>query len=109
MISQDIPNPIVFSAFKNDGKNFYAGDYLNNYDGFNTNYGNSFDLASGIFTSPRKGMFEFFAATVHADIGLNSLMVEKNNIKAWYVRKTIEKVYTDLAAYKFSWIRQDSF
>ena len=83
MILQDIPNPVVFSAFKHkkheDGDDFYTGDYINNYDGFNTNYGNSFSLASGIFTSPRKGVFEFSAAIYHHHPGNNQLMVEKNN------------------------------
>ena len=59
----------MFSAFKHkkhdDGDDFYTGDYINNYDGFNTNYGNSFSLASGIFTSPRKGVFEFSASIYH--------------------------------------------
>ena len=83
MILQDISNPIVFSAFKTAGKRYYTGDYLDNYDGFLTNYGNSFSLESGIFTSPRQGIFEFSASVAHAYgvIGYNSLWIERNNME----------------------------
>ena len=73
-------NPIVFSAYKNSGT-ISAGNYIGDYGKFLTNYGNSFDLASGIFTAPRGGSFEFFAATYqnypsHA----NTIQVYKNDM-----------------------------
>ena len=58
-------NPIVFSAYKNDG-GFAIGDYMGGYNIFLANYGNSFEPSSGTFTAPRAGYFEFFASTHHA-------------------------------------------
>ena len=103
MILQDIPNPIVFSAFKTDGT-YYKGDYLDNYDGFLANYGNSFSLESGIFTSPRNGIFEFFADATKGDVGFNSLVVEKNNIKILEFNSNQATVAGNDDTLSFSWI-----
>ena len=103
MILQDIPNPIVFSAFKTDGI-FVTGQYLNKYDGFLTSYGDSFDLASGIFTSPRKGVFEFSAAIYHNTQGANDLIVEKSNINVLGFHTTNNAGTAD--PLNFSWIME---
>ena len=105
MILQDIPNPIVFSAFKTDGT-YYKGDYLDNYDGFLANYGNSFSLESGIFTSPRKGIFEFSAATHHMDKGESTLRIEKNNIKVLDFSTYTDTDNGNDDTLSFSWIME---
>lgn len=106
MILQDIPNPIVFSAFKTSNEYFYTGDYLNNYNGFLTNYGNSFNLTSGIFTSPRKGVFEFSAATYHGNQGSDNLIVEKNNIQVLAFHANAETGNGNDDTLSFTWIME---
>ena len=96
----------MFSAFKTNGEDFFAGDYLNNYDGFLTNYGNSFNLTSGIFTSPREGVFEFSAATYHWTQGSYKLIVEKNNIQVLQFRAYAESEYGNSDTLSFSWIME---
>ena len=109
MILQDITNPIVFSAFKtSDSGSFYDGDYLNNYDGFLTHRsdGNSFNLASGIFTSPRKGVFEFSAAITHGNKGFNSLIVEKSGIQVLKFSARADSDSSNDDTLSFSWIME---
>ena len=103
MILQDIPNPIVFSAFKNSGR-ASEGEYIRNFNGFLTNYGNSFNLTSGIFTSPREGVFEFSAAIYHNTQGANDLIVEKSNINVLGFHTTNNAGTAD--PLNFSWIME---
>ena len=77
MFLQVIATPIVFSAYKTSGS-YTDGQYIDGYDKFLTNYGNTFGLSTGIFTAPKQGVFEFFTATYH--YGNSHLLVEKNNI-----------------------------
>merc|ERR1712150_37495 len=76
---QDILNPIVFSAYKSSKSEASPGEYIKDFNGFLTNYGNCFDLASGIFTSPRPGVYEFAASVTHVNRGFHFLIIEKNN------------------------------
>ena len=55
-------NITVFSAYKDDAV-IPTGNYVSGYNKIFANYGNSFDTSSGIFTVPKSGYFEFFAAT----------------------------------------------
>ena len=76
-------NPVVFSALKNSGT-YKAGSYIDSYAGFLTDYGNAFDLSSGIFTAPRSGIFEFSTEQYYnedVDETLFVIQIEKNNVK----------------------------
>ena len=81
MILQDILNPIVFSAYKSSNSDYSSREYIKDFNGFLTyeTYIDCFDLASGIFTTPRPGVYEFSAAVTHANRGYNLLIVEKSN------------------------------
>ena len=79
MILQDILNPIVFSAYKSSNSDYSSREYIKDFNGFLTYHGTCFDLASGIFTTPRPGVYEFSAAVTHVNRGYNLLIVEKSN------------------------------
>ena len=74
---QDVPYPIMFSAYKTS-EDYGPGQYISGYNKFLTSYGKSFDLETGIFKAPRKGIFEFLASMHHASSGVISVM--KNDI-----------------------------
>ena len=105
MILQDIPNPIVFSAFKNSGA-VSSGEYIRNFNGFLTNYGNSFSLKFGIFTSPRQGVFEFSATIHHITSGSHHLIVEKSNHQVLEFFSHAEYEDSNDDPLSFSWIME---
>ena len=92
-------NPIVFSAYKTHG-GIAAGNYIGDYDKFLTSYGNTFDLASGIFTAPRGGSFEFFAAMYQDNNNANSIQVQKNDA----AEIEFYSSYHDSDTVSFNWI-----
>ena len=105
MILQDIRNPLVFSAFKNDRGSASSGEYIRNFNGFLTNYGNSFSLTSGIFTSPRQGVFEFSTAIHHYTRKYsNTLVIEKSNSKVLEFEAYAEPNNSNGDTLSFSWI-----
>ena len=68
----------MFSAHKTSGS-YFTGDYLDSYDEFLIDYGNSFDPTTGTFRAPKAGVYEFSAATYHdASESRNDISVEKN-------------------------------
>ena len=75
---QDIANPITFSAYKNTGSFIHAGSYIDSYVQLLTDNSNSFDLITGIFTVPRDGVYDFYAAAYHQTNGANAIAVMKN-------------------------------
>ena len=70
----------MFSAYKITG-GYNAGNFIIDYSKFLINYGNSFDLETGTFTTPRQGIFEFFVSMHHVTCGASILNVMKNQVK----------------------------
>ena len=64
-INQSEESMIVFSAYVKTDHYYGNGDGINGFDEFLANYGNTFYLASGIFTTPKSGMYEFSFAMCH--------------------------------------------
>ena len=52
-------NPVIFSAVKTGGSELKSGDYLHSYTKFLTNAGDTFDLQTGVFKAPKRGIYEF--------------------------------------------------
>ena len=80
---QEMKDPIVFSALKTHGT-YYSGSYLTSYSKFLTNYGDGFNLQTGVFTAPRSGVYNFSASTyfgTNDDQDTHEISVEKNNRK----------------------------
>ena len=72
---------VVFSTYRKSTVWYKSGEYINGFDGFLSNYGNTFDLASGIFTTPKPGMYEFSFAFRHTNIhGPARMQVWKNDV-----------------------------
>ena len=70
----------VFSAYiRYTSHTYNSGDDINGYDAFLANYGNAFDLASGIFTTPQPGIYEFSFAMYHGEKGSADIKVWKND------------------------------
>ena len=76
-INQSEESMIAFSATTDH--TYYNGDDINGFDGFLANYGSSFDLASGIFTTPKPGIYEFSFAMYHGEKGSADIKVWKND------------------------------
>lgn len=97
----------MFSAYKTSG-GYDAGKYVDTYDKFFSNYGSSFSLSTGIFTAPRAGVYEFFAAMYQqwGDSSKNNdINVMKNDEEAlifssWYDSSS----YRNHDTVSFSWI-----
>merc|ERR1712126_49659 len=53
---KDISEPTVFSAIGKSG-HFVRGQYIEGFDEYLVNYGESFDASSGTFTADRNGVF----------------------------------------------------
>ena len=64
-INQSEESMIVFSAYVKTDHYYGNGDGINGFDEFLANYGNTFYLASGIFTTPKSGMYEFSFVMCH--------------------------------------------
>ena len=71
---------VVFSAYRKSTYNYKGGEYINGFDGFLSDYGNTFDLASGIFTTPKPGMYEFSFSVRHVFAGHARMQVWKNDV-----------------------------
>jgi len=105
-IYQDVPNPIIFSAIKQDTNSgpITEGQYIDGFERYLTNYGKSFDLMSGTFTAPRGGVFEFSATLLSGFKNPQSLMaIEKNHNTDIKFRTTYGNVQ-NIAS--FSWITE---
>ena len=94
----------MFSAYKITG-DYNAGNFIIDYSKFLINYGNSFDLETGTFTTPRQGIFEFFVSMHHHNCGLRSeLLVMKNRVKElWFSSYFPNNNHDSLS---FSWIME---
>ena len=68
---------VVFSAYRKSFVYYKNGVYIKDFDGFLANYGNNFDLASGIFTAPEPGMYEFSFTIIHRVIITPNLTKER--------------------------------
>ena len=81
-INQSEESMIVFSAYiRNTTKYYDSGDYINGFDEFLANYGSSLDLASGIFTTPQPGIYEFSFAMFHSWKSDARIQVWKNDVQ----------------------------
>ena len=76
-----MPNPIIFSAIKQDTGSppISDGHYIDGFERYLTNYGKSFDLMSGTFTAPRDGVFEFSATLLSDTYNFAAMAIEKNH------------------------------
>ena len=77
---------VIFSAYKNqnDGTSVIdAGEYLEGFNGYLTNFGSGFMLEYGIFTAGRKGIYEFSVSALHDVLhgGSSVLAVYKNGVQ----------------------------
>ena len=70
--------PIIFSAY-NSHQGFNTRQYISKFNGFQTNFGDSFTLSNGTFRAPRNGIYEFSASAYHQDTNENRLTVVKND------------------------------
>ena len=68
-----------FRVFGPPNPSLTTGQYITDYNGFLTNYGNSFSASTGVFTAPRDGIYEFFSATNNIRNTESNLGVMKNN------------------------------
>ena len=64
--------PIIFSAYINSHQGFDTGQYISKFNGFQTNFGDSFTLSNGTFRAPRNGIYEFSASAYHQEKSFNS-------------------------------------
>ena len=82
-INQSEESMIVFSVFIGNTLNYYDdGDDINGFDGFLAgNYGSSIDLASGIFTTPNPGIYEFSFAMYHSYKPPACIKIWKNDVE----------------------------
>ena len=71
--------PIIFSAYTNSYQRFNTGQYISKFNGFLTNFGDSFKLFNGTFRAPRNGIYEFSASAYHQETNDNRLTVVKND------------------------------
>ena len=80
------PNQIIFSAWSNKEEQIPAPNYIN-FDHFYITNGDYFDLASGVFTAPVKGTYEF-TMTGHAYSNKNCyIQILKNEVE-------MQEIYT---------------
>ena len=99
---------VIFSAYKNqnDGTSVItAGQYLEGFNGFFTNFGSGFMLEYGIFTAGRKGIYEFSVSALHDVLhgGSSVFAVHKNGaqVLSLYTRDQDSEV-----TLSFSWIME---
>ena len=96
--------PVIFSAYisPSSSTTFAPGTIIKPYDGFKTNIGNSFDLESGVFTTPLGGVYEFSFAMSREDVkGTSYIIVEKNGAKNMqFITNSNSDEYDTLS---FSW------
>ena len=92
---------IIFSAYKNESDTVFGPGYLEEFNGFLTNFGNGFILSNGTFTAQREGKYEFSAAANSATIDPAFLAVEHNGaiVLSFYT-------YSPDDALSFSWIME---
>ena len=55
------------------------GAWILSYDKFLSNFGDAFNLGTGVFTTPKSGVYQFSATAEHRDNYSNYMIVEKNN------------------------------
>ena len=95
---------VIFSAYKNetDGTYISAGNYLEKFNGYLTNFGNGFLLPNGTFTAPRIGTYEFSIAAHSYSSNVAQLTVEHNgaDVLSFFTRGSS---YNTLS---FSWIME---
>ena len=95
---------VIFSAYKNDSGNFYAGDYLEGFNGFLINFGNGFTLSNGRFTAQRNGNYDFSVAAYHYFERSSDLTVEHNGAQVLIFRSFDDADAEDTLS--FSWIME---
>merc|ERR1712150_146004 len=69
---------VIFTAYKNDGTETSSGDYLEEFNGYLTNFGKGFMLSNGTFTAQRKGMYKFSAGATSYKGSFSALTVQHN-------------------------------
>ena len=75
------PQEHLFSAYSSDIEDINAGSYIH-FNNYYVNNGNSFDLASGTFTTPVNGHYHFsFSANCGFSKARCLIYVEKNSDK----------------------------
>ena len=92
----------LFSAVLDDEVKYVGAGNFISFEKFHVNHGNTFDLSTGTFTTPLKGIYEFsFSGNSNHDEHL-SIKVCKNNeeIHGIYTKNPNEpvKIYANLAS-----------
>ena len=102
--------PLWFRGFRSPNTSLgtsviTAGQYLEGFNGFFTNFGSGFMLEYGIFTAGRRGIYEFSVSALHDVLhgGSSVFAVHKNGaqVLSLYTRDQDSEV-----TLSFSWIME---
>merc|ERR1712150_72396 len=82
-------------GYKKSTKQYSAGNYIDTFDGFFTDYGSSFNVDTGIFNAPRDGTYGFSSSIFYVGDTYNIIAVEKNEEQELSFRAETENYQDD--------------